>query len=261
MAAERAKKSVNALVLLFLGLNWAFWLGTSDVFAKWDGVPPVPTHDGAMIMALGDTQFAYRFGAITLQSLGDEGGHTTPLKDYSYEMLHDWFWVLYSFDPLSDHVPMVAAYYFGATRTPSDVKYIVEYLGRIGQSPYGRKWRWLVQAIVLAYHNMHDKQLALDLSYKLAGLKLVDDTLPEWARRMPAFILAEKGDTKAARKIVEDMLLNRRQGYHPEEINAMKAFLVEQLAVDPAEVDEIIALRGKDVAEPPAKPLPPQQPE
>ena len=261
MSPARTKRMVNTAAIAILGLNFLLWLGSSDLYAKWDGVPPVPTRDGAVMMTLGDAQFSYRFGAITLQNLGDNGGQTTPLKDYNYEKIGKWLWLLNSLDPASDHVPMLAAYYFGAIRAPRDLAVLVDYLAAVGQNPYGAKWRWLVQAIFLARNRLHDLHLALDLSYKLAKMQPIGDTLPEWARQMPAFVLTEQGDKQAARKIVEDLLLSSRH-FHPNEVNFMKAYLVEQLGVDPKEVEQIVTMRGnEDAAAPPPMPLPAPEPE
>jgi hypothetical protein len=260
MSPARTRRNVNAAAVAILGLNFLLWMASSDIYARWEGVPPVPTHDGALMMTLGDAQFSYRFGAITLQNLGDNGGQTTPLKDYNYEKLGKWFWLLNELDPASNHVPMLAAYYFGATRTPQDVKILVDYLGKIGQNPYGNKWRWLVQAIFMARHRMNDLHTSLDLAYKLSKMQPIGDTLPEWARQMPAFVLQQQGDRQAARKIVED-LLTSSQHFHPNEVNFMKAYLVEQLGVDPKEVEQVIKMRGNEDQEQTAPALPHPAPE
>jgi len=105
-------------------------------------VPPAPTPRGAVAMSLGDAEFSYRFLALMLQNLGDAGGETTPLKDYNYKKIGQWFFLLHALDPASDHVPMIAAYYFGVTRVPADVAEVVRYLSVVGQIPGGEKWRW-----------------------------------------------------------------------------------------------------------------------
>ena len=210
------------------------------------------------MMGLGDSEFAYRYGALELQNLGDSGGQTTALKDYDYQELGKWFWLLDSLDPASDHVPMMAAYVFGATRVPSDVRVVYDYLAKIGDNPAGQKWRWLVHAIFLARHRLYDLDLALGLAYKLSKMQLTDDHLPDWARRMPALVLAEKGDKEDARKILEDILVSSDK-IHPNEVNFMKDYLIHQLGVDPREVEAIVALRGKqsdDHTLPKTKPAP-----
>ncbi|MDF3023903.1 MAG: hypothetical protein K0R10_1264 [Alphaproteobacteria bacterium] len=251
-------------VILFLGaalaLNLAFWAGTKFIYAKWEGVPPVPTRAGATMMALGDQQFSYRLAAITLQNLGDSGGRVTPIRDYDYAKLGAWFDLLDGLDPASDHVPMLAAYYFGATRVPADVAVIVDYLAKVGERPVGSKWRWLVHAVFLARHRLGDLQVALDLAYKLSKMQLQDDVMPAWGRQMPAFVLKAKGDREDARKIMVDLLASGKT-FHPNEINFMKAYLIEELGMDAREVDRLTTARPETDVENIRRPRPAPQPE
>ncbi len=225
----------------------ALWWASSDMTARWAGVPPVPSARTATVMTLGDSQLAYRSGALSLQTLGDTGGRIVPLKDYSYQALAGWFDVLDGLDPAADHVPMVAAYYFGATRVPADVAEIVTYLGRIGDTPVAEKWRWLAHAAYLARYRMDDTALALDLGYRLARIHpLSGKPLPIWARQMPAFILNAQGDQAGARDLLGQMLVSEAD-LHPNEVNFMKGYLVEQLGVSKTEVDQMMRLRAQNV--------------
>jgi hypothetical protein len=238
---ESLSRTKLALALI-LGLNLLFWCGSRDIYERWEGVPPVPTRTGAITMTLGDVEFSYRILALTLQNLGDLGVDTTPLRDYNYKELNKWFFLLNDLDPASDHVPMIAAYYFGATRVPKDVAYVIDYLSAVGQVPVGEKWHWLAQAVYLAQHRMYDFDLALKLAYKLRNMPN-SATFPQWAREMPAFVLAKKGDKQAAKELIENMLATDKNML-PEEINNLKATLINELGVDPKEVEQIIRMRG-----------------
>jgi len=262
MTSQRPKMLVNVLIVVAALMNFVVWLGSSDIYARWDGVPPPPSRYSSVIMGLGDQEFAYRFGAITLQNLGDSGGQTTPLKDYDYNELGKWFDLLDQLDPVSDHVPMLAAFYFGATVVPKDVRIVYDYLSRVGNNPQGQKWRWLVHAIFLARHRLDDLDLALNLAYKLAKMQPVDDTLPGWARQMPALVLSAKGDHEDAKKIIENLLLSS-QNFHPNEVNFMRDYLLNELHVDPAEVHSVMLMRGRTHADDPLPkvPLPAPMPE
>jgi len=241
MAVRQSLSRVKIALGLIFGLNLVLWGVSQDIYARWDGVPPVPTRRGAVMMTLGDAEFSYRFLALALQNLGDVGRDVTPLKDYNYERLGRWFFLLHGLDPVSDHVPLVAAYYFGGTKVPRDAGVVVDYLRVAGAIPIGEKWRWLAHAAYLAQHRMHDLQLALKLAYQLAKMPN-SDTMPQWARQMPAFILNERGDGEASRKLMENMLVTEKNA-HPQEIGFMKSYLIEQLGVDPAEVEKLIRLR------------------
>lgn len=250
-----SKAGIVVFLAAALALNLAFWAGTRHIYAKWEGVPPVPTRAGAVMMALGDAQFSYRLGAMTLQNLGDSGGRITPIRDYDYAKLGAWFALLDLLDPASDHVPMLAAYYFGATRVPNDVAVVVDYLGQVGQRTVGSKWRWLVHAVFLARHRLGDLQTALDLAYKLSKMELQDDQMPAWGRQMPALVLKAKGDREDARKIIIQLLESGQQ-FHPNEINFMKAYLVEELGMAQKDVDAIVAARPVAPIDPERLPQP-----
>lgn len=237
---RKQTRAKTVLALVFI-LNALFWAGSRDIYARWSGVPPAPSREGALIMTLGDPEFSYRVMALLLQNLGDLGVDVTPLKDYDYKELGRWFGLLYDLDPVSDHVPTIAAYYFGATKVPKDSAVIVDYLRTIGTEPSGRRWRWLAQAAYLAQHRMYDFSLALKLAYELQKLPNQAE-LPQWARQMPAFVLAKKGDREAAREMMESMILTDRH-MTPEEINTLKGYLTEQLGVPAAEVDKVIRRR------------------
>ena len=235
--------SVRLALFIALGLNLALWGGSHEVDSQWGGVPPVPTLRGAVMMSLGDPEFSYRFLALALQNFGDLGGDTTPLKNYDYKRLGQWFFLLHDLDPASDHVPMVAAYYFGATKVPKDAAVVVHYLSTVGQVPVGGKWRWLAHAAYLAQHRVYDTGLALTLAYKLARMNQNGVTMPQWARQMPAFVLTSRGDKDAAKKLMEGMLVTEKN-VDPAELNFMQSYLTEQLGVSPEEVQSLLRLRS-----------------
>lgn len=242
-ASLQAKLVTIKIILGFvLGLNLLFWCGSRDVYERWSGVPPVPSRTGAVMMTLGDPEFSYRTLAIILQNLGDVGRDVTPLRDYDYNALRKWFFLLWDLDPVSDHVPMVAAYYFGATKVPKDAANVVDFLEVAGSIPAGDKWRWLAQAVYLSQHRMYDMDLALKLAYRLAKMPNSVD-MPQWARQMPAFVLQKKGDREAARALMEQMLATQGN-LQPAEINTMKYFLINEIGVAPEEVDKIMRMRG-----------------
>jgi len=245
MTGALLRRRVNFFLLAALGFNLLLWAGSRDMYAKWAGVPPVPSRAGAVMMALGDPEFSYRSGALTLQNLGDGGGQTTPLKDYDYKKLGRWLWLLNELDPASDQVPYLAAYYFGVVRDkPEDTAVLVDYLAAVGQNPAGEKWRWLAQAAVLARHRMNDLHRALDIAYMLSKMRLTDGRdLPSWAREYPVFILKAEGDKASARQLMES-ILQTEKNLSPDEIKFMKNYLVNRLDTNPAEAEALVKARG-----------------
>lgn len=244
MRAGDRLQNIRAALALAFGLNLAFWACSHSLYAKWDGVPPVPSRASAVLMTLGDAQLSYRFFALMLQNLGDIGRDVTPLSKYDYTALGGWFFLLHDLDPVADHVPALAAYYFGASRVPKNVRTVVSYLEAAGDVPVKGKWRWLAAAAVLAQHNLRDLDLALKLAYRVARLAEQEGgDVPQWARQMPALVLSEKGERQAARQMLESIIVTEKD-LRPQEIQVMKDFLVMRLGVSPQEVDAVIKMRA-----------------
>jgi hypothetical protein len=195
--------------------------------ALWPNIPDTPDQKKASLLALGDEQLAYRQNAFMLQNLGYGLAKDVALKDYDYQNLKDWFFLQDTLDPVSDVTPMLAAYYYGAVSDKTKLPYVIDYLTHIGQSEIKEKWRWLAHAVFLARYEMDDLDRALELSYLMAENK--NPNMADWARQMPAFILAEKGDDEAAYQIMINILGSRYDKLHPNEINFMTDYICNKL--------------------------------
>lgn len=204
------------------------WVASHNARTLWPGVPPVPQKASISLSSLGDEQIAYRLSSLMLQNLGDTGGRVTSLQNYNYERIGGWMHLLHGLDQQSDFVPMIAAYYFGATNTSEDLKHIVDFLEIAGNDSRAEKWRWLVQAVFLARFRMDDLDRGLELAYKLSSLSSYNSQMPIWTRQMPAFVLAAKGEKEAAKELMR-VILGTTKNLHPNEINFMEAYLNDDL--------------------------------
>jgi len=214
------------LALAFL-LNLFCWFYVRDVQSYWTNVPPAPDKKYASVFGLGDSSFAYRINGIVLQNLGDTGGRFTALNHYNYEALGKWFLVQDHLDPVSDFIPYLAAYYFGSVQDPEMLPPVLDYLTETGGRDYGNKWRWLAQGVFLARYQMKDLDRALHMAEILASTK--NDNVPEWVRQMPAFVLTARGEEEAAYALFVEILKTRGKQLHPNEVNAMKAFICTRI--------------------------------
>lgn len=196
--SKRRNQAVIFAVLLFvfLGMNFSLWLTVRDVQAKWGNVPPPPNKEASAGAGLGDKQFAYRSISMMLQNLGDSGGRYTPLKDYNYDRLAEWFFLADKLDAESDYIPFLAAFYFGNVQEPQKLPPVIEYLHEVGKRGENEKWRWLAQGVHLAKYRVQDLDLAYKLADALSNLKDID--MPIWAKNMNVLIMSDKGEKQAA---------------------------------------------------------------
>lgn len=229
------EKQLPIFLLLIFGVaNCLFWVRSHNLQIEWLNVPPVPDRQNVAMVSLGDNQLAYRFYAMILQNLGEMDGKKISLKDYNYKSLKDWFFLTDSLDPLSDVIPMLAAYYYGAVKDKEKLDNVLDYLSVVGQRPEGEKWRWLGHAVYLARHEQKDNERALELAYLLAANKSPD--LGDWAKQMPVFILQEEGQTELAYKIMLNILISNVDKMHPNEINYMKDYICNTILKGRADI-------------------------
>ncbi len=219
--------------IVFLAMVLAticFWFYQRDLRIAWHNIPNVPSNNHVLIQYIGEKQLAYRTLSLKIQNFGDTGGQSVPLKSFDYQKLEQWLWLATEFDPVSNYIPNLAAYYFAGIDDPSRLQYIVDYLAAVGFDRSHEKWRWLAQAVFLSRFKLEDQDLALKLAYELAAME--GDDLPIWTKKMPAFVLAKVGEEKAAMDIITTIMATDRT-LKVNEINYMCWYLEEKLAIAP----------------------------
>jgi len=215
-------------ILIFLGMQVMFWQKSRHIYPSLEIVNEPPKASTIKGLSLGDTQFYFRILAFQLQNFGDTFGRTTPLKNYDFQRLLRWFFLMDELDPKSNLVPATVAYYYSASQNPSDCKYTVEYLEKHSERDINKKWWWMSQAVYLANSKLKDKPLALRLAYKLAEAR--GDNLPAWVRQMPAFIHEQMGDNEQAFAIIDQILKDAKKGeIESGEMNFMRYFIEDRL--------------------------------
>lgn len=218
-----------SLYIIFTGfiiLNIGLWVQTHMLRTVWSNVPPAMTERGTLMMNMGDSQLAYRRNGMMLQNLGNEGGDSTALKDYNFDLLKGWFFLQDKLDPVANFTPYLAAYYFGATQNPQQLGPVLDYLDVQGQRPETDKWRWLAQAVFLARYKKHDMVRATELANQLSTLPVAD--LPMWAKAMPAFVARADGDKEAAYTIMMGILASSAKSLSPYEIKLLRDNICNQ---------------------------------
>lgn len=229
---RRQETRLWVIFLCVFLLNCGVWSFTREKQAQWLNVPPVPQSTSVLTMFLGDQEFAYRSLGVMLQNLGDMGGRITPLRDYNFPRLAQWFFLMQKLDAHSDYAPYLAAFYFGAA-TGDDIgekiKPLVRYLRQAGNSAEGQKWRWLAHAIYLARFKMNDLDYAYAMAKELSDIGYKRRDLPHWTRQMPVFILNAKGNKEEALAIMVSILSSVGDKLDPSEVNFTRGYICEQI--------------------------------
>lgn len=225
MQLLRSERWVVHILSLALLLQLSFWLYTRHIQPVMYIVPPVPGEVEVKALSFGDTQLYFRVLAFQIQNSGDTFGRFTALKNYDYNKLSLWFYLLDSLDPQSNYMPAMASYYYSQTQYTPDVRYMIDYLVAHSAREPTKNWWWMAQAVYLANHRLKDKHLALKLAYKLAA---IPGDLPIWTRQMPAFIHEELGEKEEALAIIMGIAKDVDK-LTPGEVNFMNYFIKDRL--------------------------------
>jgi len=216
---------LNLPLILAAFLQAALWMHSHKIKPDLTILPAVPGKYEVKALALGDDEFYFRVLGLRLQMAGDTFGRCTPLKDYDYAKLAEWFRILDLLDDKSNYIPSLAAYYFSLTQRHSDTIYVINYLQETAAKDPEHKWWWLVQASIIAKYKLGDKEMALKIAKKLEN---IPGDIPLWARQLPAFYLADMGEKEQAIIIIRDLLKNYKN-LPPEELNFMYYFVKDRL--------------------------------
>lgn len=231
MVPIKEKKNLKEFVIINLPLIIVFclqiivWNETKRVMPDMSIVPEVPGKETIKAMSFGDEQFYFRILGLRIQNCGDTFGRFSALKDYNYENLAKWFFLLDYLDSESNFIPSIASYYYSNTQRKSDTKYIIDYLVAHADKNPETKWWWYYQAFFIARFRLEDKHLALEIANKLASSPA---NLPLWAKQLPAFMHADLGEKEEALRVIEN-LLNNVENIPEAERNFMYYFVKDRL--------------------------------
>ncbi|MFT6331722.1 MAG: hypothetical protein ACJAW3_000039 [Lentimonas sp.] len=219
---------ISGFLLLF-ACQIAFWFKAEKIKPNIHIVPKAPSAQLVKISSFGDSQFYFRLNALKIENAGDSFGRFTPLKNYNYQDLYNWFKILDGLDSQSKYVPSLAANYYSMTQNKPDTKYIVQYLDEYASRDIDKNWWWLYQALYIAKNTLKDQDLALQLAYKLSENN--NPNAPFWTKQFPAFIKADMGDDCGAFLVIKDILQDASASkISVEEMDFMRYFIGKRIS-------------------------------
>lgn len=219
-------------IILFLLLQIIFWYKTENIKPDLGIVPEVPTLSTVKAFSFGDEEFYFRYKGFMIQNTGDTFGRFSPLKDYDYNKLSQWFNLLDNLDSRSNYIPSLAAYYYSLTQNQEDVIYIINYLNNHADKDPKTKWWWYYQAMYLANNVYKDKDLAIEMAKKLKENS--PENAPLWTKQMLAILLSDKGENCEAIRVISGIIdeyekPDKEKSISDNEMNFMQFFIQQRL--------------------------------
>ena len=221
------------IFIFFLILQIIFWYKTESIKPNLGIVPEVPTISTVKAFSFGDEEFYFRYKGFRIQNTGDTFGRFSPLKDYDYSKLYEWFKLFDKLNNKSNYIPSLAAYYYSMTQNEKDVIYIINYLVEHADKNPSEKWWWYYQAMTLANNVYKDNELAISIAKKLKDSS--PENAPLWTKQMLAILLANQGQNCEALRVITgiideyDKQGTDKKSVDDNEMNYMRFFIEKQL--------------------------------
>lgn len=167
------------------------------------GAPP----PAAMVRtaALAENVFAGYLVMTFLQNVDVPLGRATPLADLDRRKLIRWLDLATELDPDSGYALLLAARHYAETGSPAQRRMMLDWVYRRFQERPNQRWPWLVHAVFVARHVLHDDTLA-KLYAAALRTQVSDPTVPTWVRQMDVLLRADLGETADARAILGGLI-------------------------------------------------------
>lgn len=194
---------VALLVLLAGQIALAQWRATPEADIR--ELPASPPVAYLKLLGLADDAFMSRLVVLWLQTHDYQQGVSLSYREIDYSRLVDWLETSLRLDERNQYPLLLATRVYGVVGDPTRQRLMLQWVaGEFEKRPVQR-WRWLAHAVFVARHRLDDEALALEYARLLANTT-EPDQVPDWARQMHIFILADMGEVEAARVLLGGLL-------------------------------------------------------
>lgn len=171
-----------------------------------DHVLGTPPPAGAIrIAALGESVFAGYLVMLYVQNFDVPLGRATPLAAIDRPTLMRWLDLTVELDSKTGYPLLLAARHYAETGTPAQRRVMLDWVYRRFIEQPNQRWPWLVHAVFVARHVLHDNALA---EYYASALRtrVSDPAVPSWVRQMDLLLRADLGEASDAHAILGGLI-------------------------------------------------------
>jgi hypothetical protein len=190
--------SCLAANVVFQRLNPPAWTEAQDL-----GTPPSPA--AARVATLGENALAGYLVDLFLQNFNVPLGRVTPLAAIDRNLLIRWLDLAVDLDPGTGYPLLLATRHFAETGSTEQRRMMLDWVYRHFEEQPNQRWPWVVHAVYVARHVLHDNALA---EYYAAALRaqVSDPAVPSWVRQMDLLLRADLGEAAEAKAILGGLI-------------------------------------------------------
>jgi hypothetical protein len=203
--AQASRARIWLLLCACLAANVAFHRLNPPAWSDLGHLGAPPPAAAVRMASLSENTFAAYLVLLYLQDFNVPLGRVTPLADMERGTVIRWLDLATDLDPASRYPYLLAARHFAETGTPEQRKPLLDWIYRRFQERPNERWPWLVHAVFVARHVLHDNALA---EYYAAALRtrVTDPNAPSWVTQMDLLLRADLGETADAQVILGGLI-------------------------------------------------------
>jgi hypothetical protein len=206
---ERPVSAVPRPVLLLLAvaliLQAAWHLTRPSPTPRAAALPVPPPAQYLRLLSLGDPLPLAKSLMLWLQAFDNPPGISIPFADLDYGRVIQWLRRILALDPRGQYPLLAAARLYADVPSPPRQKQMLAFVYREFLKDPNRRWPWMAHAVFVARHRLHDMKLALKYANALAKFA-TGPKVPDWAKQMRIFVMADMGDVEAAKVLLGGLL-------------------------------------------------------
>ena len=176
-----------------------------DARARWQPLPAPPPIDALRVLALGEPPSLALAGALWLQSHDTQPGLSMPHRALDYARLASWLRRLLELDPAGQYPLLLASHVYSQVPDADRQRRMLLLVREAFEADPDRRWRWLAHAALVARHRLGDTALAIEFATAITR-KATGPEVPSWARQMSVLLLADTGESQAARVLLGGLI-------------------------------------------------------
>jgi len=192
---------VISAFMLLLALQILLGIHKEPPEARVHELPAAPPADYLKVIDFGDPQFLSRHIVLWLQAHDYQQGVSLSYSEINYERLISWLDKSVVLDSKHDYPLLLASRVYSMVADSERQRMMLEYVAYAFAKQPVQRWRFMAHAVYVARHHLKDKNLALGYA-RLLREETRASEIPDWARQMHIFILADMGKTEAAKVLL-----------------------------------------------------------
>ncbi len=193
------------LLLLLLLLQVGTGLYRQPPEARVEALPAVPAMPYLQVLSFGDPAFLSRLLVLWLQTHDYQQGVSLSYREIDYTRLAGWLAASLKLDPGHDYPLLLASRVYAMVDDAERQRVMLDFVAEQFRERPVDRWRWLAHAVYVAKHRLKDEPLALEYA-RLLTRETQPGEIPDWARQMQIFILADMGEVEAAKVLLGGLL-------------------------------------------------------